>query len=684
MSVIRHSVCRENLDVIVSDEELAFALQPRLAELNRMRLLPAIERILDEIDVPGRHLLIDRLDLDLGTFSFAHLEDEAESRLVRALRDSLLTLVNRIEGGNERHARALSDAEAKRELLMLYLLHGTWRHWAPERRSFSLEELFLELASNDPEGLVTVVREAGQHDYVLERIAAQLSDETIRELIRLLEPRQAVLILDYVDDLRGVHRLQPLLPLSDRELARVVWVIVEAYLVQDPGSQFNRKTFVRSMLEGLVASEGLDYAQILIALRVGLRRTESRYRLHTSLPAVLAELMRDLSEEASAFDDAPSAALRRSDVDPESMASLSDDELRERIASILASDDADAMIRAAAADPHLRERWAAMVTDEQLARIAEVLEPQHHRTLMAAANVLAEAWRETAPPGHPALTEQPAFRGFMLRFLMQKPAEGLSADRLVAMFFEDSAARYLAVAPSSVDVAAHGERLLDGAVRLARNGGHTALVSALRRDARVLVAPWERIRPKTSPKRLPASEPETQTEDSDPIYLDNAGIVLAAPFVPHLFEVLDFVGQDFRGRTALRDPATVSRAVHLLQFLVDGRTSVPEPMLVLNKILCGVPSAVPIAREIEPAEREREACEKVLRSMLAAWTAIGNTSVACMQESFFRREGKLQQSRDGWTLEVQRKTIDFLVDQAPWNRSVIFFAWMPKPLYVSW
>lgn len=160
--------------------------------------------------------------------------------------------------------------------------------------------------------------------------------------------------------------------------------------------------------------------------------------------------------------------------------------------------------------------------------------------------------------------------------------------------------------------------------------------------------------------------------------------MLAGPFLPHLFRTLGLLCEDEQGHTRLRDKEAVSRAVHLLQYLVDGSTSTPEPSLALNKIICGVPPDTPVEREIELTEQERAVCERLLKSIIANWTIIKNTSMAGLRETFLRREGKLVGAPEGWKLRVQRKTVDVLVDQIPWSISVVFHNWMPQSLHVNW
>ena len=169
----------------------------------------------------------------------------------------------------------------------------------------------------------------------------------------------------------------------------------------------------------------------------------------------------------------------------------------------------------------------------------------------------------------------------------------------------------------------------------------------------------------------------------DIFYVGNAGLVLTGAYLPRFFELLDMT-EKVDGATRWKTRDAAARATHLLQFLVDGRTSAPEPTLVLNKTLCGLDLATPVDAVIEITEREREASEQLLKSMIANWQAIDHSSIVALRETFLQREGKLEQHENGWKLHVQRKTVDVLVDQIPWSLSVILLPWMSIPLYVNW
>ncbi|HEX5336880.1 MAG TPA: contractile injection system tape measure protein, partial [Gallionella sp.] len=172
---------------------------------------------------------------------------------------------------------------------------------------------------------------------------------------------------------------------------------------------------------------------------------------------------------------------------------------------------------------------------------------------------------------------------------------------------------------------------------------------------------------------------DAMDEIEEEVYIANAGAVLLTPYLPQLFRMLDLMdGPKFK------DARSAERAIHLLQFAVNERCDSPEFLLVLNKILCGVVSRVPIVREIEPLAREKETIEGMLRAVIGNWSILGNTSVQGLRESFLQRRGRLQLKEEGWHLKVEQRGIDVLIDRLPWSISIIRHPWMTRPVFVEW
>ena len=163
------------------------------------------------------------------------------------------------------------------------------------------------------------------------------------------------------------------------------------------------------------------------------------------------------------------------------------------------------------------------------------------------------------------------------------------------------------------------------------------------------------------------------------LYIANAGVVLVGPYLPRLFSMLELTNEG-----AFLSLSCAQRAVHLIQYIVTGATLTPEPMLVLNKILCGLAISEPVALDIDLRAQERAAIEEMLEAIIAHWKAIGRTSIAGLRESFLQRGGRLVRGDESWQLRVESKCFDMLLDRLPWGYGMVKYPWMKRVLHVDW
>lgn len=163
------------------------------------------------------------------------------------------------------------------------------------------------------------------------------------------------------------------------------------------------------------------------------------------------------------------------------------------------------------------------------------------------------------------------------------------------------------------------------------------------------------------------------------IHLNNVGMVLMAPFMPRLFSMLKLTDQG-----KFIHMAAAERGAHLLQYAVTGTTETPEYEMLLNKVLCGMNTSIPIADSFDITEEEKTIIEQLLQSMIQHWKILGSTSIAGLRQTFLLRQGWLSLEENHWQLKVQPGTFDMLLDQLPWTIALIKHGWMDKPLHVNW
>ena len=137
------------------------------------------------------------------------------------------------------------------------------------------------------------------------------------------------------------------------------------------------------------------------------------------------------------------------------------------------------------------------------------------------------------------------------------------------------------------------------------------------------------------------------------------------------------------GEDGFVDLGAKIHAVRVLQFLIHGSTAARQESLPLCRILCGLPSGVPVGEEPIPPQ-EQEACEQLLEAVIQHWSILGSTSVSGLRETFLYRNGVLEPQEQQWLLRVEAGAFDMLLDKLPWGYKMVRFGWMDKTLQVEW
>ncbi len=165
----------------------------------------------------------------------------------------------------------------------------------------------------------------------------------------------------------------------------------------------------------------------------------------------------------------------------------------------------------------------------------------------------------------------------------------------------------------------------------------------------------------------------------DSLFVKNSGIVILHPYLFAFFEELGLLtSKDFNSEEARY------HAIYILHFLATGRVGAEEFDVVLEKILCGMPLEEPLPPSGEITVREKSECEHLLEAVIRNWPPLKNTSVEGLRNTFLQREGRLDLDESGWSLHIEKKTVDILLDRMPWGISKIKLPWMKNMLSVDW
>lgn len=166
----------------------------------------------------------------------------------------------------------------------------------------------------------------------------------------------------------------------------------------------------------------------------------------------------------------------------------------------------------------------------------------------------------------------------------------------------------------------------------------------------------------------------------DAAYVENAGLVLLAGFLPRFFERLGLLDDG-----GMLTAAGRTRGVSLLQYLASGDKAVaPEFLLPLNKVLCGLAPLDLITIDQPVRESDVDEADLLLRAVIEHAPILNKMSSDGFRGSFLLRKGVLESADGTWLMRVERKTYDIVLDQLPWNFTWIRTPWMPTTLRVEW
>ncbi len=167
--------------------------------------------------------------------------------------------------------------------------------------------------------------------------------------------------------------------------------------------------------------------------------------------------------------------------------------------------------------------------------------------------------------------------------------------------------------------------------------------------------------------------------DEEGIYVVNAGIVLLHVFLTHLFKNLQLVKEE-----KFVDASSHYKGLYLLHYLSTGNTKPEEHELAIPKLLCAFPLEEPVTNSIELSDNELLEADSLLGSAIQQWEVLKNTSPDGLREGFLQRKGKLFTTNGNLHLQVEASSIDVLLDQLPWNLSLVKLPWMTDILKVEW
>ena len=161
---------------------------------------------------------------------------------------------------------------------------------------------------------------------------------------------------------------------------------------------------------------------------------------------------------------------------------------------------------------------------------------------------------------------------------------------------------------------------------------------------------------------------------------DVAGIVLLHPFLANYFRQVKLLDKNNQFISLEKQ----IHAVHLLRYLTGKREQHQSHLLNVEKIICGLSPTFPIPSKYNCSEIEKKEAQYMFAAIKQYWKSISKTSIEGIQTSFIHRQGIITFEEPYWLIRVEGSTLDILMDDLPWEMSMLMFPWMDRNILIEW
>ena len=204
------------------------------------------------------------------------------------------------------------DISGDEILLEHFLLHGSLPWWR-SGAGFSADEIVDRLYRQNPEALRLLITRLGRYEYIRRRLVFQLHTPGIQQIIEVLEPVEAAFIFGYHQQLVKIQAEEQVLQTETAVFEKEAWFFILTYLLDDRGSEFNRKSFVKSTLQKMAANFNVDYTGLLQLFYEAFRQLDRDESVISSLESVIHELAIEAALQDR--DDTPATLLQDTETD---------------------------------------------------------------------------------------------------------------------------------------------------------------------------------------------------------------------------------------------------------------------------------------------------------------------------------------------------------------------------------
>ena len=250
-----------------------------------------ITGVFDELCPSAQVWKIQSLEIDLGTIDYNELEHELTARLRRQLTEKLTDLI--LQTNTDSSVEILDRNTSLMDMISHFLLHG-FVPWNSKTNDWSLNQVLADQLKTNRSRVIATLREIGiTHEDVRRRIAWQVSEDNIIEIIKSLEPGNYNQVIDFSNEMTRIQSTENIVQAGLADFRKNLWLSILNYLLAERGTVFNKIAFIKSNLRQIAAHYNMSYGELIEMIERALSKVEQHVIVKAGIMIALKTLVKE-------------------------------------------------------------------------------------------------------------------------------------------------------------------------------------------------------------------------------------------------------------------------------------------------------------------------------------------------------------------------------------------------------
>ncbi|MCT4639741.1 MAG: contractile injection system tape measure protein [Bacteroidales bacterium] len=305
------TIKRVEFDLKVDNEQFAFNLNSNWSSFFQKSFVQIVEEVLEKHNRSDRSIFINSIELNLGEIR----EDMFYQQFPAVLRTKIEEAVIKALNSNNSSVKAvITDINnVKYNALTFYLMHGylPW-HLAKQYRDITL--LLKDTLRYKAADLKIFLIKNGHIISLKGRLVMQLTDMQLENIVSIVEPTESTFIIGYFRFVLSNYKHVKSSEKRRENYRNATWHVIISYLLQNRGTYFNKRDFVRSTVRSLSAKYNIKYSEMLRYLSTGIIWFSRRYSGITELVQILSDITTQETDIRLGFSDNRITNKRKPDI----------------------------------------------------------------------------------------------------------------------------------------------------------------------------------------------------------------------------------------------------------------------------------------------------------------------------------------------------------------------------------